>query len=129
MSRMHKPPLANTSKADADLATVLRNTKSMQGVTLDQVTDAKNRHYAARRRFKANPMSAAAGCSGIPIGRRAAGQRQGCEAPCGCAQEQHRRDITSAVGADDEQGELRCGDVAAIQTNLKTATSPMHRPC
>jgi hypothetical protein len=111
------------SKADADLATVLRNTKSMQGVTSDQVTDAKTVTTLRDAVSKANSISVAAGCpaslSADALQDNAKDAKRLAAALRGSTD-----DITTAAKAvTTSKAAKDTANAAAIQANLKTATA------
>jgi hypothetical protein len=111
------------SKADADLATVLRNTKSMQGVTPDQVTDAKTVTTLRDAVSKANSISVAAGCP-ASLSADALQDNAKDAKRLAAALRSSTDDITTAAKAvTTSKAAKDAANAAAIQTNLKTATA------
>ncbi|MCH3975161.1 MAG: FIVAR domain-containing protein [Bifidobacterium tibiigranuli] len=111
------------SKADADLAAVLRDTKPMQGLTPDQVADAKTVTTLRDAVSKANSISVAAGC---PASLSATALQSNAKDAkrLTAALRSSTDDITAAAKAVTASKAAKdAANAAAIQANLKTATA------
>ncbi|KFJ04205.1 FIVAR domain-containing protein [Bifidobacterium subtile] len=111
------------SKADVALSTVLRDTKSMQGITPDQVADANTVVKLRDAVAAANRISVASGC---PTSVTAADLRANAKDAKRITAELKSGvgDITSAAKAVTASKAAKdAANAAAIQGNLKTATS------
>jgi hypothetical protein len=111
------------SKADADLAAVLRDTKPMQGLTPDQVADAKTVTTLRDAVSKANSISVAAGC---PASLSATALQSNAKDAkrLTAALRSSTDDITAAAKAVTASKAAKdAANAAAIQANLRTATA------
>jgi hypothetical protein len=111
------------TKADADLGTVLRNTKPMQSLTPDQVADANTLTKLRDAVSRANSISVAADC---PASLSATALQSNAKGAKGLASElrSSTSDITAAAKAVTASKAAKdAANAAAIQANLKTTTA------